>query len=104
MIRVSVLYPNEAGKKFDHEYYARKHMALVRERLSSFGLVRVEVDRGIAGGAPSAPAPFVSIGHVYFNSLADFQKGMAAHGAEFMNDIPNYTNIQPQFQISEIVA
>jgi hypothetical protein len=24
MIRVSVLYANEAGKKFDHDYYAKK--------------------------------------------------------------------------------
>ena len=33
MIRVSVLYAHEAGKKFDHDYYVNKHMKLVRERL-----------------------------------------------------------------------
>ncbi|OLC17959.1 MAG: ethyl tert-butyl ether degradation protein EthD [Candidatus Rokubacteria bacterium 13_1_40CM_69_27] len=104
MIRVTVLYPNESGKKFDHDYYAKKHMALVRDRLKSFGLIRTEVDKGVAGGAPGAPAPYISVGHVYFNSLADFQKGMGQHGKEIMADIPNYTNIQPQTQISEIVA
>jgi uncharacterized protein (TIGR02118 family) len=104
MIRVSVLYPNEAGKKFDVDYYRDKHMKLVGDRLKSFGFVRAEVDKGLAGGAPGSAAPFVCIGHVYFTSLAEFQKGMAQHGQEILGDIPNYTNIQPTMQISEIVA
>jgi uncharacterized protein (TIGR02118 family) len=100
MVRVTVLYPNEAGKKFDHDYYVNKHMKLVRDRLGAFGLVRTEVDRG----APGHPAPFVALGHVYFNRAEDFQKGMGHHGVEIMADIPNYTNIQPQIQISEIIG
>jgi uncharacterized protein (TIGR02118 family) len=104
MIRVTVLYPNESGKKFDHDYYKNKHMTLVAERLKSFGLIRYEVDKGVAGGAPGAPAPFVGACHLYFNALGDFQKGIGAHSKEIMGDIPNYTNIQPQIQISEIVG
>jgi uncharacterized protein (TIGR02118 family) len=104
MVRITVLYPNEAGKKFDLEYYRNRHMKLVTDRLKSFGLIRTEVDKGVAGGAPGAPAPYVCIGHVYFNALADFQKGMGSHGKEIMADIPNYTNIQPQIQISEVVG
>ena len=41
---------------------------------------------------------------IYFNSLADFQTSMGAHGKTLLDDIPNYTNIQPQIQISEIVG
>ena len=104
MVRITVLYPASEGKKFDHDYYVRKHMALVRLRLGNYGLVRTEVDKGVAGGAPDAPAPYVAVGHVYFNALADFQKGMGEHGKEIMADIPNYTNIQPQIQISEIIG
>lgn len=104
MIRISVLYPNETGKKFDHDYYKNKHMKLVGERLKPFGLIRYEVDKGVAGGAPGSPAPFVGVCHIYFNALTDFQKGMGEHGKELMADIPNYTNIQAQIQISEIVG
>ena len=104
MIRVSVHYPSKAGAKFDHAYYAQKHMALVRQRLGGLGLIRAEVDKGLGGGAPGSAAPYVCIGHVYFNSLAEFQKGMGQHGAEIMADITNYTTIQPTMQISEIVA
>ena len=104
MIRISVLYPSGEGKKFDVDYYVNKHMKLVRERLGGFGLARTEVDRGVAGGAPGAPAPYVAVGHLYFSAAADFQKGMGVHGKEILADIPNYTNIQPQIQISEIVS
>src|SRR3989442_466365 len=104
MVRITVLYPAGEGKKFDHDYFVRKHLALVRERLGKFGLVRTEADKGVAGGAPGAPAPYVAVAHVYFNRVADFQKGMGEHGKEIMGDIPNYTNIQPQVQISEIIG
>jgi len=103
MVRITVLYPNEAGKTFDYDYYVNKHMKLVRDRLGS-AIVRTEVDKGVAGGAPGAPAPYVALGHVYCNSIADFQKGMGQHGKEIMGDIPNYTNIQPQIQISEVIG
>ncbi|MBI4609665.1 MAG: EthD family reductase [Candidatus Rokubacteria bacterium] len=104
MIRVSVLYPSKEGARFDHDYYAKKHMAMVKSRLANLGLVRLEIDKGLAGGAPGAPAPYVCIGHLYFNSIADFQKAIGAHGAEFMADVPNYTDIRPQIQVSEIVG
>jgi uncharacterized protein (TIGR02118 family) len=104
MVRVSVLYPNETGKRFDHAYYAGKHLPMVMERLKEFGMLRYEVDKGLAGGAPGAPPPFVASCHLYFNTAADFAKGIGVHGSEIMGDIANYTDISPQIQISEIVA
>jgi uncharacterized protein (TIGR02118 family) len=104
MIRVSVYYPNKAGAKFDHTYYTQKHAPMVIQRLKPFGLVRVEIDKGLAGGAPNAPAPNVAVGYMVFNKLEDFQKGLAAHSKEIMGDIPNYTNIEPVIQISEIAV
>jgi uncharacterized protein (TIGR02118 family) len=104
MIRVTVLYPNEPGKRFDHAYYAGKHLPLVMERLKGSGMLRYEVDKGLAGGGPGAPAPFIAACHLYFNAAADFQKGIGAHGGEIMADIPNYTDISPQIQISEVVV
>jgi uncharacterized protein (TIGR02118 family) len=104
MIRVSVLYPNEPGKKFDLDYYVKKHMKLVHDRLDPLGLQRIEVDRGVAGGGPGTPAPFASIGHIYFNSVSDFQNAIGKHGKELFDDVPNFTDIQPRVQISEVIA
>ena len=95
MFRVSVMYAGKDGGKFDLDYYAKKHRALVRERLASFGLQRLEMDKGLAGGAPGQAAPYVCPGHLYWNSLDDFQKGMKAHGKELMGDVPNFSNLTP---------
>lgn len=103
MFRISVLYPTGPAKKFDLQYYRTKHMPLVEQRLKPFGLRRWEVDRGVQGGAPGSTAPFVAAGHLYFDALADFQKGIDAHGKELFGDVPNYTDIAPQVQIAEIV-
>ena len=104
MIRASILYAQKEGGKFDHAYYKDKHMPLVQKRLGNLGLIRLEIDRGLAGGVPGTPAPFACIGHLYFNSVADFQKAMEKHGAELRGDVPNFTNLTPQVQISEIVS
>ena len=103
MIKVSVLYANEEGKKFDMDYYTGKHMPLVHSRLDSMGLLRTEVERGVSSADPNAPAPFVAIGVLYFNTAEEVHEGFKTHGREIMGDIPNYTDISPQFQISEIV-
>jgi uncharacterized protein (TIGR02118 family) len=76
----------------------------VQQRLGGLGLLRWEVDKGLAGGAPGAPAPFACIGHLYFNTVDEFQAAMKAHGKELVADVPNFTNIQPQFQISEVIT
>jgi uncharacterized protein (TIGR02118 family) len=103
MIRVSVMYPSGQGKKFDYDYYVNKHMTLVKNRIGAAGLRRLEVDRGLAGGAPGTPAPYAAVGHLYFDSVADFQAAMKPHGKEFFADVPNFTDITPQMQISEII-
>jgi uncharacterized protein (TIGR02118 family) len=101
MIRVSVLYPHKEGARFDHEYYATKHMDLVRNGIGA-ALKKVEVDKGVAGGAPGALAPYVAAGHLYFDSLESFQSGFAGVAAAAMADIPNFTDIQPQVQVAEV--
>jgi uncharacterized protein (TIGR02118 family) len=103
MIRLVALYPNKAGARFDLKYYTETHMKLVEEKLKPFGLLRIEVDKGVSGLNADAPAPFVVVGMVTFNSLEDCRKGMAAHGEELLADIPNYTDIEPQIQINEVV-
>ena len=104
MIKVTVLYPNEEGKKFDMEYYTGSHIPMVTERCGTFGLVRTEVEKGISDADPNAPPRYIAIGSLYFETLDGVHQSFMTHGKEIMGDIPNYTDIQPQFQISEIVS
>ncbi|SDP47603.1 EthD family reductase [Desulforhopalus singaporensis] len=103
MVRVSILYPNKPDGNFNQEYYASTHAELVSELLSPWGLVRIEIDQGLCGVAPGSSAPFVAAGHLYFKDLVDFQAAFVKHGSKLMRDMPNYTNIEPQIQISAVV-
>jgi uncharacterized protein (TIGR02118 family) len=102
MFKVSVMYPNGAGAKFDHQYYRTTHMDLVHRHLSPFGLVRTEVEKGISGGA-DAPAPYIAIGSLYFDSPDGYSRGIAAVGSILRGDIPNFTNVTPIRQVSEVL-
>jgi uncharacterized protein (TIGR02118 family) len=100
MIRVSAMYPQ--GGKFDADYYSTKHMPMIAEKLGA-AMVRYEIDKGVAGGAPGQPAPYAMIGHMYFNSLPEFMAAFAPHMGAILGDVPNYTDTTVQLQISEIV-
>jgi uncharacterized protein (TIGR02118 family) len=101
MIKVTVLYPNGSGAKFDMNYYVTKHMPLVRERCAP-ECRSIAAEGGVGGAAPGSPAPYIAVGHLTFDSVAAFQKAFTPHMAEIMGDIPNYTNTSPVIQISEI--
>jgi uncharacterized protein (TIGR02118 family) len=101
MINVSVLYPNRPGAKFDMDYYCTKHMPMVQQKLGA-ACKRVAVEQGIGGGASEAPAAFIAMGHLYCDSVEAFQSAFGPHVQEIMGDIPNYTDIEPTIQISDV--
>jgi uncharacterized protein (TIGR02118 family) len=101
MIKVSVLYPNQEGSRFDIAYYCEKHMPLV-QRLCGTALKGVGVEEGICGMTPDAPSPFLAMGHLLFESVEAFQASFGPHLNEIVSDVPNYTNSQPSIQISEV--
>jgi len=101
VIIVSVLYPNAPGCKFDLDYYLQRHVPMVQQRLGA-ALKRVAVERGLAGGAPGAPAPFLATAHLYFDSVEAFQSAFGPHAGAILADVPNYTNTTPVIQIGEV--
>jgi uncharacterized protein (TIGR02118 family) len=101
MIKVSVFYPAQAGATFDMDYYVNRHMAICRDTLGA-ALKGVQVDRGLGGAEPGSPAPYLAIGHLLFDSVEAFGAAFAPAAAAIQGDIPNYTNVQPVVQVSEI--
>ena len=94
MIRLSVLYPKTEGAKFDHDYYRDKHVPLA---VSTWGVERVEIDKGLNG-------PYEAAVHFFFPSTDAIGEAMGAEGTgAIMADVANYTDIQPVLQTSEIV-
>jgi len=101
MIKVSVLYPNHPGNHFDVTYYCEKHIPLVRQLVGP-ALRQFSVDQGLSGMMPNTPAPYLAVGHLYFDSLESFQESFRPYVPQLVADIPNFTNAQPTIQISEV--
>jgi len=101
MFKVEILYPNGEEKTFDMDYYEKTHMPLVAGFLGK-NLKLYEIDKGIAGRTPNDKVPFVAIGYFYCYDITEYNKAIAQNRETIINDIKNYTNIQPVIQISEI--
>jgi uncharacterized protein (TIGR02118 family) len=101
MIKVSVFYPHQPGSHFDINYYCDQHMPMVRRLLGS-AVKNTAVEQGLSGGSPGTPPPYMAMGHMYFESIPAFVEAWTPHAAEILADIPNYTNVQPQVQTSEV--
>jgi uncharacterized protein (TIGR02118 family) len=101
MIKVSVMYPNAAGTKFDMTYYLDRHIPMVRRLLGS-ALKGVSVEHGISGEEAGSLAPYITTCHLLFDSVQTFQASFAPHAQEITGDIPKYTNSEPLIQIGEV--
>jgi uncharacterized protein (TIGR02118 family) len=94
MIKVSVLYPAAEGATFDHDYYRDHHVPLA---VRTWGLDGAEIDKGMDG-------PYVAAVHFRFESAAAMTAAMSVPGSkDVAADVPNYTNITPVRQVSEVV-
>ena len=101
MIKVTVLYPNAPGAKFDMNYYVTWHMPMVRAKCAP-ECRSIAAEGGVSGGEPGSTAPYIAAGHLTFDSVEAFQKAFGPHAAEILADIPNYTNTRPVIQIAQI--
>ena len=102
MIKVSVMYPNKPGARFDHAYYRDKHMPLVKARLGA-SCRFYTVDKGLTG-RDGAPAAYVAMCHIHCDSVEAYQRAIGPHANEIRADIPNYTDLIPVVQFSEVVV
>jgi uncharacterized protein (TIGR02118 family) len=101
MIRVSILYPNIAGSRFDFEYYLKTHMPMSR-KLLGVGLKGISVERGLMGTAPDAPPTYIAMCHLLFDSIEAFLAAFMPHAAVLQSDIKNYTDVEAVIQFNEI--
>jgi uncharacterized protein (TIGR02118 family) len=101
MIRVSVLYPQQNGLRFDMAYYLGKHIPMVKQKLGA-PCRRVGVEAGLGGADPGSKPAFVAVATLDFDSVEAFQSALAPVAKDILGDIPNYTNAQPIIQVSEV--
>lgn len=104
MTRISILYPNAEGSRFDMPYYVQTHMPLSIKLLSAHpGFKGVSVERGLGGAAPGSKAPYVAMCHFLFASIEDFMAAFMPNAETLQGDMLNYTDIEPVIQFNEVL-
>ncbi len=103
MIKVSVMYPDKPGARFDHDYYRDKHLPLVKEKIGA-ALTHYTIDKGLSGGAPGSAPPYIAMCHLFFESIEAFQSDFFPQAKAIMADVPNYTDLSPELMVSEVVV
>ena len=102
MIKLTVMYPNSEDLKFDKEYYTTQHSQLLSDLLGD-AVIASDINMGISGASSEQSAPYIVIANLTFESQETFQNSFGANAENILADLPNFTNVQPQVQISEIV-
>ena len=104
MICVSIMYKDVPDTKFDYDYYVNIHMPKCMKEFKNYGLVRMEVDKGLAGRGPTIEAPYLCLSRLYFDTYEHFLAAMKAYGRDAFGRIPQFTDVRPKVQISEVVV
>jgi uncharacterized protein (TIGR02118 family) len=101
MIRVSILYPNTDGARFDLDYYLNTHMPMT-ERLLAPNLKGVTVEHGIMGTTPGSRPAYIALCHLLFDTVESFLEVFMPHMATLTGDIANYTDVDAVIQFNDV--
>lgn len=96
MIVVTILYPKTDESSFNMDYYTSTHMPMLANALGD--------DCQGWGAATVTSGNYEAMGWAMVTSQDAFNAAMAAHGAEIMGDVANYTNVAPELIIGEAAA
>jgi uncharacterized protein (TIGR02118 family) len=77
MIKVSVMYPNKPGVRFDHAYYRTKHLPLIKSRMGA-ALKYYTIDKALMDGEGKPLGAYVAMCHLLCDSFDAYQAWRAA--------------------------
>jgi uncharacterized protein (TIGR02118 family) len=101
MVKITILYPNKPGSRFDVEYYLNTHMPL-SARLLGPAVKAISVEIGRSAIAPDDPPPFAAICGFTCETVQAFSDAFLPVAGQLQGDMLNYTDIEPTIQISDI--
>lgn len=104
MIKISILYPNQSGARFDFKYYTEVHMPRSIQLLSAHpGFRGVSVEHGVGGPVPGSAPTYIAMCHFLFTTVEAFLEAFMPHAPELQGDIPNYTSVEAVIQFNEVL-
>lgn len=100
-VSLQVIYPIGTDTNFDYDYYLGTHMPLVGEHMGPH-IESTVVTKGLAGGPDTPPATY-AIATILFTDQDAMNAALAVAGP-VLADIPNFTNVQPEMLIGEVIG
>jgi uncharacterized protein (TIGR02118 family) len=101
MIKVTFLYPNNPGGHFNADHYIHVHIPMAINLLGT-ALKGATAEIGISSAMPTDLPPYAAIAKFTFESVQAFGEAVMPHYQKLQGDIPNYTDIEPIIQISDL--
>ena len=97
---VTIIYPHKPGAKFNFDYYIHTHLPKTQKLFGD----KIEVRKGICSPFGAPPA-FVCLTRIWITaSIEEFMTIMKTKGHGLIQDIPNYTDIEPTIQFDEVLV
>jgi len=100
-VSLQVIYPISDDTHFDYDYYLATHMPLVGEHMGPH-IQNTVVTKGLAGGPDTPPGIYAIATMVFADQVA--MKAALVASTPVLADIPNFTNVQPQMLIGDVIA
>lgn len=100
-IKITVLYPDKPGARFDLAYYLDIHIPLSIAKQGD-KLRGLTVDIGTRGADEGSRPPYIVSCHLLYDSLDDFKAAFFPHARLLQADMVNYTDIETIVQVSEV--
>ena len=98
---MQVIYPISDDTNFDMDYYLNTHMPIVGQHMGPH-IQSTLVTKGL--GSPGGNAPgFYAVATIVFEDQNAFNAAMKVAGP-VMADVPNFTNVQPDVLIGEVIG
>lgn len=98
-----VVYPAGPDAKFDMSYYVKKHMPLVAEHWTTFGLRDWKVVE--LGNCPDGSKPYSVAALLTWDSVEGLKKALESDSAKAVfGDVENFSNKSPTFLMGDIVG
>ena len=100
MVKLTVMYPYSPGCRFDMDYYINHHIAIHKADPNVLAII---IEQGKDGFRQSPTPEMVCMAHFFYESIGKLNESRTPEKAKRQEaDLPNFTDIIPQDQISEV--
>ena len=101
---LTVLFPEGAADRFDHEYYRDHHMTSLIKLFGHEAIGRMEIRRGLSSPDGRNPPLYSCTANIYVADAEAFAAAASSNHQRVVDDIPHFTSASPVSFMTEVVA